>query len=108
METSVDAHRDQGVFVGLITGLMQEADHFRRDAVNPERDQFFRIGSGQTSLAQRVDKFAADIENAKCDELIGVQAADIFRFYLFGKGNRNIQNGHRELFIVVDTAETER
>ena len=55
--------------------------------MNPERDQFFRIGSGQTSLAQRVDKFAADIENAKCDELIGVQAADIFRFYLFGKGN---------------------
>jgi len=43
---AVDAHGDESVFIGMIAGLLQEADHFRRDAVNAEGNKLVGVIGG--------------------------------------------------------------
>ena len=49
---SVNAHRDERIFVGLVAELMKKSHHFGRYAVDAKGDQLVGVGGGRVRLCE--------------------------------------------------------
>src|SRR5712692_1673015 len=106
---AVDAERNELLVVGDVhAGSAKLLDEFRRDAMNAKGDEFFAVGDSEARGAELLDELRRDAVDAEGDELLGVERFEVLALDLLGEGVGDVHDGHAELSVAVDAAETER
>src|SRR5262249_177044 len=99
---AMNAHRHQRVFVRRISSLAQTAHHLRGYTVDLECDQLVRVRDFESLRAKRVDELLIHTEDAKRDQLVGIQIAEVLTLHLTRKGETHIMHRHRVLLLIID------
>ena len=76
--------------------------------MDAESDQFVGVGDGEPRFAHLLDELAIYIEDAECDELVGIETFDVSGLDFFCEGDGDVEDGHGKLFVVIDTSEAQR
>jgi len=69
--------------------------------VNAERHQLVAIGYFQSRRTQICDELRIHIEDAECDQFVGIEIVEVFILHLSREFQTDILHGHAELLFIV-------
>src|SRR6266849_378812 len=105
---AMNAEGDELVQVDVIVAVLGELRHpLGRSAVNAHGHESFVVGL-IAGLVKIADHFRAHAVDAEGDELLSVEPLEVLALDLLGEGVGDVHDGHAELSVAVDAAETER
>src|ERR1700687_802337 len=76
--------------------------------MNAESNELVAVRDVYTRRTNACNELRRHTMNLESDELVRVQALQLFGFYFPGEFQADIVNGHRPLFVAVDPFESER